>query len=458
MLEEIFNRFLTLTTLFLPMFLFAVGTKRREPFKWHVLLALFILLVFSVLAGIAFYYIYLDENLTQNLIWIETAYYLFLFVGLTALLAIPFRLNLWELLFCSSGGYCLQHIGARLGTMLELAFHYSPMTEPIIPTLAVSLITFSLNIALTLLAYFFFIRRVIDSGNIDKIANPRQVLITTIVTFVMVGYNSFGLSTASIPYFTNLDNKLFYDLYIQGTIFVCVTSILIGLLCLVVEFSWYIGGRLIHQKETLSDMLEEQKKAFDLEQGTTKTLDVALHDLRHLIQDFGEDIAPERRERILKTINTYDSIVRTGNKAIDVILTKKSLYCAEKGIRLTCCLDGKSFDFMEPYELYALFENAIDNAIEAVLPLPVEKRNISLTEKHQGMFISLRIENYCNRKILFENGLPKTDKKEGHHGYGMMSMDMIARKYGGKIEAEQEGEVFLLDIFLIAQVRKEIEN
>lgn len=451
--NEILTRILVMTTIFLPMYLFAFYTKRREHFVLRTIISFAILVVVGVLAGVAFYYFYRIPSIAENIIWYETGFYLLLFVGFTALLCLPFDMGLWGLLFCSSAGYCVQHIGARLGSLLELALGYSMMTEPVIPELAVKFLTFFLNIGLSFAVFFFLNRRggAIGKDTIEKIANPRQVLIASIVFFIMVGYNSFGTSYVTAPYYSDMDNLLFRNCFVYGTVFVCITSIVIAFLCLVVEFSWFIGGRLIHQKEMLEGMLEDQKKNLALEEEATKTLDVAVHDLRHLIGDFGNDIDSKRRARILNIIKTYDSIIKTGNKAIDVILTKKSLYCSEKSIRLTCCLDGKSFDFMEPHELYALFENALDNAIEAVEGLPLEKRSISVTEKRQGMFTSLRVENYCDKKITFQDGLPLSDKKDEHHGFGMMSMDMIARKYGGKLEAKKEGDLFSLEVFLIAK-------
>lgn len=449
MLEIIVQRFLTLLTLTLPMFLFAIKTKRKKKFRIRVLLFWGIVFLISVVAGISFYYIYKAQNINPWIIWIETFYYLLLFVLLTLLLSLCFDLNIWGLLFCSSAGYCVQHISARLGTIIDMILGDTPVTEPIIPRLYIYFLTTFLSVLVTCLVYLFLVRKIINEDTIEKLANPRQVLIATVVSFVMVGYNSFGLSFVSSPYYSETDNEFFKNCYIYGTVFVCVTSIMIAFLCLVVELSWYIGGRLIHQKETLLDMLEEQKKSFSLEQEATETLNTAVHDIRHLLKDFGEDIDSTRRERILKTVETYDSIVKTGNKAIDVILTKKSLFCTKNDIRLTCCLDGKSFDFMEPHELYSLFENALDNAVEAVSVLPSEKRNISVTEKKQGMFICLRVENYCLKKVGFKDGLPVADNTRKHHGYGMMSMDMIARKYNGRIEARQDGELFTLEIFLI---------
>ena len=89
-------------------------------------------------------------------------------------------------------------------------------------------------------------------------------------------------------------------------------------------------------------------------------------------------------------------------------------------------------------------------------------RNIifnKVTQLHVGFFsnerkgdiINIRITNYFSGELRFEDGLPMTHKhdEEGYHGFGMKSMRLIAEKYGGKITAKADGEVFVLNIYLL---------
>ena len=57
--------------------------------------------------------------------------------------------------------------------------------------------------------------------------------------------------------------------------------------------------------------------------------------------------------------------MRTGNEILDTILTEKSLICENSGIHINCVADGSLLAFMNPVDLYTLFGNALDNAIEA---------------------------------------------------------------------------------------------
>ena len=49
---------------------------------------------------------------------------------------------------------------------------------------------------------------------------------------------------------------------------------------------------------------------------------------------------------------------------------EKGLYCQSHDIQLTCMPSGDSLDFMQVADIYALFGNALDNAMEAVSALP----------------------------------------------------------------------------------------
>ena len=70
----------------------------------------------------------------------------------------------------------------------------------------------------------------------------------------------------------------------------------------------------------------------------------------------------------------YSAIVRTGNEILDTILTEKSLICENSGIHISCVADGSLLAFMNPVDLYTLFGNALDNAIEAVRKLESKEK------------------------------------------------------------------------------------
>src|SRR5699024_8892122 len=98
-------------------------------------------------------------------------------------------------------------------------------------------------------------------------------------------------------------------------------------------------------------------------------------------------------------------------------------------------------------EIYSLFGNALDNAIEAVLPLEEDRRTISLFVKRAHNMVSIHIENYFSGERIFSGDLPVTTKADKeYHGYGMLSMKTVVEKYGGTMAVEIRGDVFCLNL------------
>lgn len=74
----------------------------------------------------------------------------------------------------------------------------------------------------------------------------------------------------------------------------------------------------------------------------------------------------------------YDANAATGNEVLDVVLTEKSLLCEAQRIRLNCVADGTCLAAIEPGDLYALFSNLLDQAIDAAAQQQNDRRMIDL--------------------------------------------------------------------------------
>jgi sensor histidine kinase regulating citrate/malate metabolism len=150
------------------------------------------------------------------------------------------------------------------------------------------------------------------------------------------------------------------------------------------------------------------------------------------------------------SIGIYEAIVQTGNEVLDTILTEKSLYCKERGITVSCVADGQLLSFMQTMDLYSLFGNALDNAIEAVEKLPEKvMRQIDVLIYKQQRFLVIHIINPAGEQLIFEEGLPATTKSDKNfHGFGMRSMQYIVKKYDGFLTASQEDGCFSLKILI----------
>ncbi len=161
-------------------------------------------------------------------------------------------------------------------------------------------------------------------------------------------------------------------------------------------------------------------------------------------------IPMESVEQMENAIRIYDSIFDTGDDALDTLLTEKSLYCAAHGITITAMADGSAIAFMNRSDVYSLFGNILDNAIEAVLLLTnTDDRQISLTVRASGRLLHIEEDNYYAGTIQLVNGLPATTKGDQRfHGFGMRSIRRQVERYCGEMTVDTSDHIFSLAIVI----------
>lgn len=150
-----------------------------------------------------------------------------------------------------------------------------------------------------------------------------------------------------------------------------------------------------------------------------------------MLRKSDEIVKQSALKEIENAVDFYDSSVKTGNEAFDLVIAEKSLYCSQHDIKLTCIADGSALDGI-PSSIFIRCLKMLSNAIEAVSKYDdVEKRLIRVKIVRKNQLVSIHIENYFDGQVKFIDGLPSTSKADKHyHGYGMRSMRLIAEKYG----------------------------
>lgn len=208
------------------------------------------------------------------------------------------------------------------------------------------------------------------------------------------------------------------------------------------------------EKDTLQSIMDMQYKTYQLSQESINIVNQKYHDLKHQIvllrsQQFSEK-TNEYLEQMEEEIRIYEAQNKTGNQVLDVVLTSKGVHCQKTGIELKYIADGKLLNFMDDMDISALFGNMLDNAIESVERIPdLQKRLVRLYVTGEKQFLMIRMENYCEEKLRFRNGMPITNKRDKHlHGFGMKSMQKTVEKYHGSVTASLEDNWFRLRILV----------
>lgn len=225
------------------------------------------------------------------------------------------------------------------------------------------------------------------------------------------------------------------------------------LLCLLVQLGFFHESRLGKKNRVLQTMLEFEQKKQRMSKETIEIINMKCHDLKHQISLL-ENQPVEKRSRSLKDISNaimiYDSITKTGNQSVDLVLMEKKLTCDKYHIQFTYMVDGKKFSFMEETDIYAMLGNMMDNAIESVAKEPdVEKRIIQFVAYAKNDNFYICMDNYCSRKIVLKDGFPVTSKEDkNYHGFGLRSIFYIAKTYGGCARIKNESQHFVVEVLL----------
>lgn len=207
----------------------------------------------------------------------------------------------------------------------------------------------------------------------------------------------------------------------------------------------------VETERRLRRQLQEQ---YELSRENIGIINQKCHDIKHqiaalrMVRDRAEQDAGLRE--IEQAVLIYDAVTQTGNEVLDTVLTEKSLLCERGKISWTCMADGHLLDFMSPVDLYTLFGNALDNAIEGSRTVQdPEQRNVAVTVRRRHGAAFIQVENYFDHPIVLEGGLPLTTKGDkDSHGYGLKSIRMIVERYGGTMSVSAEDDIFRLSVLI----------
>lgn len=222
---------------------------------------------------------------------------------------------------------------------------------------------------------------------------------------------------------------------------------------------------LRYELDAMSNILQRQYEQYQQFEANNEAMHRVYHDLKHQITYLESETNREKRMESLKEmkeiIRTHESKMNTGNKVLDVLLTSKSLICAEENITMTCYADAKVLSFMDAMDICSIFGNTVDNAIEYARTVKnPDDRVIRVFVGRRGAFVLIRITNYCEQPISFVGDTPVTTKADKQlHGYGLKSVRLCAEKYQGHLDLTQENGWFSAAVLIpLAQTEEKIAS
>lgn len=303
-----------------------------------------------------------------------------------------------------------------------------------------------LNLALSLVFYVAFAllvmrteKRTSRSLNSNK---PYVVFASMCITVALCGTGvELGINPSNPEYAG------------YGVFMYCAYTV-VELLCVALVVIFMREEALFDDNTVLNSILENQRQQYELAKQSVETINLKYHDLKHLVnmlKESGGVFPAEELKAIEESIADYGAMLKTGNDALDVVLAEKSLLARKQGTSITCIADGSALQFMSKADIYVLFGNILENAMEAVAKIPQpESRVIALSVSRDMGVVRIRAKNRRPAgDIVLEDGLPATTKENAaYHGFGTRSIKALAEKYGGAINIAVNEEYYTLNIVL----------
>ncbi len=333
-----------------------------------------------------------------------------------------------------------QQAGVQLYRMLAVLFvsdpiPFSEMALPFIGRWDYKICYFVGEIAMYLIVYFSFLRR--SKTALTDNLKSRQVIIFAACALLIV---------YMVGDYVNRNEMSNQIIYIIPTYAACL-ALLYGL------FVSCENNRLRSEEKIMKKLYADEQIHYDALKSDIDTINRRCHDLKYQAEALRNASADERiafAEELSRDIINYENLVQTGNIALDDIISEKYTMCVDSDISFNRNIDGKVLSFMQTTDIYVLFGNALDNAIECVKKYTEkEKRRVAVYLKHIGSIIKIHIENYCEDEVKMGEGVLRTSKADkSQHGYGTRSIRYIVKKYGGHcvFSNKREENLFCLDI------------
>ncbi|MCQ2798163.1 MAG: GHKL domain-containing protein [Bacilli bacterium] len=250
--------------------------------------------------------------------------------------------------------------------------------------------------------------------------------------------------------------RLKYETHVEGnkmfTILISSYAIISCSLAVFLQFTFYSFFELRKENEIIRRMRDEEAKQYRLAKENYDLINIKAHDIKHFMSHLKEEDS-SKLEDIKTSIQMLENFYDTGFVELDVVLNEKARLCASEGISFTYMGDSASLKFMNELDIYSLFGNIIDNAIEAVREVSCkERKTISLVVENKGGITNISCINYSIHTIDPKKGIPTSKKKDkDYHGYGLKSIKRIAEKYGGDVNISCEHHTFNITVYLLPE-------
>lgn len=164
----------------------------------------------------------------------------------------------------------------------------------------------------------------IKNGRVINVVKPVQLIIATLAMAMMI-----YIEQANAP-------VLAYANSTKAVALNYLSSIIFSLFVLALEYNMLSKEEIKGELLTTRQILEQERLQYELKKDVVDVINIKCHDLRHQLASVGGIMHEAELTKIENAIGLYDISKKTGNRALDVVLTLQSIVCYNKGVDFTC--------------------------------------------------------------------------------------------------------------------------
>lgn len=237
---------------------------------------------------------------------------------------------------------------------------------------------------------------------------------------------------------------------------VCVCFLVLDMLKKTEDVMRFKGNMSIVDAE-----LHMQAKRFAELSAYMEDVRVIRHDMRHHMRVLGSMLEEERYGLAREYLNEYvqetektEIMPLCPNHVVDLVVRRFYELAEEAGVtvKTECAVPGKSW--IQDVDMCTILGNLLENAYHACKLQQCGEKYISLQVRvyeHEAMFL---LENSCREGAYSEEDMVYAGVPKGG-GRGTLSIEAVARKYGGMAKFVKEGPVFRSSILMYKQKEEE---
>lgn len=217
-------------------------------------------------------------------------------------------------------------------------------------------------------------------------------------------------------------------------------------------FSKQIDKRIaVYQRELIETHYKEVENMYTQMRGWRHDYRNHIQTMKVLASNGDMEGIKEYLNKLDTDLNTVDIAIKTGNAMADAIINSKVSLARSRDIDVSIDAHIPIKLKISELDLCCILGNLFDNAIEASMPLPKEKRLIRVYMDIKGTQLYISFTNFTSTKKLTKLGNSFVTTKGEGHGFGLVRIDNIVGRLDGYLSRNSEDGAFTTEI-LIPQV------